>query len=98
MESGLPNLLTIAVGCVVMLRCNLWTEQGLVNGSIGTVEQIIFRKGKLPPEDIPEIILVKFPNYTGPTTNGLVPIKRLTRYFTKKQINYTRTQLLLALL
>ena len=67
LEQGLINEFTVCEGCEVMLRCNLFTEAGLVNGAIGTVEKIIFRKGDKPPEDVPEVILVRVPDYKGPT-------------------------------
>lgn len=47
-----------------MLTLNLWTEAGLVNGSIGTVKKLIYQKGQ-PPSALP-IALVDFPDYTGP--------------------------------
>ena len=48
----------------VMLRINLLTEFGLVNGSQGTIKDIIYEKGS-SPEDMPKVIIVEFPDYTG---------------------------------
>ena len=93
LEQGLINELTICEGCKVMLRCNLFTEAGLVNGAIGTVEKIIFRKGDKPPEDMPEVIMVRFPDYKGPTLeNGCVPIPLISKSWKDKNTVITRTQ------
>lgn len=48
-----------------MLRYNLWTEGGLVNGSIGTVKAIVYKDGVKPPQH-PAYILVEFDSYRGP--------------------------------
>lgn len=61
-----------------MLRANLWIEVGLVNGSMRTIEEILFEEGQ-SPLFLPSAVLIKFDDYTGPaiiTTNGkkLVPI------------------------
>ena len=54
-----------AVGAKVMLRVNLCTDFGLVNGSIGTIKDIIYEEGKGSPE-LPKAIIVDFPGYNGP--------------------------------
>ena len=38
---------------------------GLVNGSRGTVEKILFRPTSDPKHDLPAAILIRFPGYTG---------------------------------
>ena len=92
-EQGLINHLTVCEGCTVMLRCNLFTEAGLVNGAIGIVEKIIFKKCCKPPDDVPEIILVKFRNYNGPTLDdGCVPISLVTKSWRDDGTIVTRTQ------
>lgn len=64
-SSGIPDILQIAVGCRVMPRRNLWTEGGLVNGSIGTVRAIVYDNKHEPPKH-PAYILVEFDSYAGP--------------------------------
>ena len=81
----------IGLGGRVMLTSNLSVEAGLANGSIGIVEQVIELLGDdgNPKDDNnpinshnPDIILVRFPNYTGktfsPNDSTLVPIFRHT--------------------
>ena len=45
-------------GARVMLTANIWTEAGLVNGSMGTIQDIIF-EGQGPPS-LPAAVLIKF--------------------------------------
>ena len=55
-----------------MLTANLWTEKGLVNGSLGTVENIIFENG---PPSLPTVVFVKFDKYNEPTITNLGRVK-----------------------
>lgn len=79
---GLEPQLLLAKGARVMLTANLWTKGGLVNGSMGTVHDIMF-KNQGPPS-LPAAVFVKFDTYEGLTiisTEGdnvvpIVPIKR----------------------
>ena len=61
---GLEPVLYLARGARVMLRVNLFTPKGLVNGSIGTVKDIIYDNGK-GPDSLPKCVVVEFENYTG---------------------------------
>ena len=49
LAKGLEAQLLLARGARVMLRTNLWTEAGLVNGSVGTVQEIVFEENQYPP-------------------------------------------------
>jgi len=84
--SGLLSELYLGVGTRVMLRSNLWVNKSLVNGSMGTVTDLLYEEGKSSPDDSPTIIMVKFDGYKGPGIGpeNLVPIGRVTRYWTKK--------------
>ncbi len=66
-----------------MLTVNLQTEIGLVNGSMGTVQDIIFQEDQGPPS-LPIAVLISFDNYNGPTIPNLegksvVPIAPIRR-------------------
>jgi hypothetical protein len=65
---GLEPHLYLSKGARVMSTSNGWKKAGLVNGAIGTVHEIIYDKGKGPP-DMPVAILVSFPSsvFRGPS-------------------------------
>ncbi|RGB21955.1 hypothetical protein C1646_776928 [Rhizophagus diaphanus] len=46
---GLEAQLLLVRGSCVMLTANLWIETGLVNGSMGTVKDILFKEDQRPP-------------------------------------------------
>ena len=48
-----------------MLTANLWTEAGLVNGSMGTVKDILFEDDG--PPALLTAVFIKFDKYNGPT-------------------------------
>jgi hypothetical protein len=47
-----------------MLISNLWTERGLVNGSMGTVFDLSWDPGLDPFSAFPTVLLIKFDNYS----------------------------------
>ncbi|KAG5959457.1 hypothetical protein E4U58_004979 [Claviceps cyperi] len=72
MAGGLSQVLPICIGARVMLTTNLWIEKGLVNGSVGTVEDVAcdFRIQNRPCDEPhkrpPAVLMVRFDSYTGP--------------------------------
>lgn len=75
-----------------MLRTNLWVDGGLVNGSLGTVQAIVFREGSGPPEH-PLYILAEFDSFKGPFVyERTFPIVCITRSWTGRGIKCNRRQ------
>jgi len=100
---NLQAVFTAAIGSKVMLTRNIWTERGLVNGSIGTVHDIIWAPGiENPRVQPPEAFLIHFDGYNGPALceregKKLVPIFRLTTEWNNGSVVCHRTQFPLVL-
>jgi ATP-dependent DNA helicase PIF1 len=75
---GLEPHLCICLGARVMLTDNIWVENGLVNGSMGTVRDIVWNEGQDPIKDMPTAIMVEVNDYDGPKFLGTnyIPIFR----------------------
>ncbi|RFU26990.1 Nucleoside-triphosphate phosphatase, partial [Scytalidium lignicola] len=83
-EAGnLHNELLLCIEARVMLTENLWTENSLVNGAIGTIQDIQWTVTTVDfRKEPPFVILVEFDKYSGPSLEGnSVPIFRSTREF-----------------
>ena len=65
LAKGLAPYLLLSRGSRVMLRTNLWTEAGLVNSSVSTIQEVIFEENQ-EPLSLPIAIMVEFDNYSGP--------------------------------
>ena len=64
---NLDNTLILYKDAKVILSWNLYTEEGLVNGSIGTVYSILWDNSVTDPKTMPAIIMVDF-SYSGPAS------------------------------
>jgi ATP-dependent DNA helicase PIF1 len=94
---GLERILYLAKGARVVVKSNLWVEAGLVNGTLGTVVDIVYAIGKSSPKDLPDVVMVRFDHYRGPTLNGLFPVPVIERNWMTKNKFCTRTQIPLSL-
>jgi hypothetical protein len=67
-KNDAPENVLLCVGSKVSLENrNFFPSWGLHNGACGTVEEIIFRKGTNPNQkQLPQYIVVNFPQYCGP--------------------------------
>ncbi|KAK3909851.1 ATP-dependent DNA helicase PIF6 [Frankliniella fusca] len=93
---NLQNILELAIGSRVMLRSNLWTVGGLVNGCVGYVTDIVYCDAI--DLDFPSFIMVKFDSYYGPTLeDGFIPITRIMKSWSVSNIYCTRYQFPLTL-
>ena len=64
---GLEPKVFLSIGARVMLTRNLWNDQGLCNGSMGVVKDIVYQEGDSPP-NLPIAVIVQFDSfYTGPS-------------------------------
>ncbi|KIX03299.1 uncharacterized protein Z518_06851 [Rhinocladiella mackenziei CBS 650.93] len=97
-EAGnLQTAIPLSMDCRIMLTENIWTERGLVNGSLGTVEDIIWKADANWRKDPPFAILVHFDGYERPSLgdaggHSLVPIIRSRRDFYYGAVSCSRTQ------
>ena len=72
-SSGLEALICLVRGARIMLTSNLWTDAGLVNRAMGTVQAICYQSGGSP--SLPVAVMLRFDKYWGPTLHdGSVPI------------------------
>ncbi len=101
---GVNSSIELAVGARVMLRRNLSTQRGLVNGSMGTVTGFkwpLLHRNQLTVGQLPEYVLIKFDDENiarmhGPTEkeNDSIKIKpSIVRFPGKKDVHVSRVML-----
>jgi len=75
-----PKSTLICVGARVSIRNkNFNPRWGLFNGGVGTVLEIVFKKGESPNEGhLPSYVIVDFPGYCGPAWDSNNPTVRVT--------------------
>ena len=90
---GLEPQLCICLGARVMLTDNIWVENGLVNGTMGTVRDAVWNEGQDATKDMPMAIMVEVDDYDGPKFPGTnyIPIFPVTRRFEYKKRDCSRT-------
>lgn len=82
----LEYILALAVGCRVMTRQNLSTEDGLLNGTSDIVRNILYMTDVASShlEMLPVCVLVEFQRYRGPKLyDAVVPIASVLVCFQK---------------
>ncbi|KAK3925970.1 LOW QUALITY PROTEIN: ATP-dependent DNA helicase pfh1 [Frankliniella fusca] len=97
---GLEQSLYAAEGAKIMLRNNLWTERGLVNGACGTIKHILYEEESNPETDMPSILICHFESYKGPYIDDeqkTVPITPVTKHFKYLDADCSRTQFPIAI-
>ncbi|KAL2462147.1 ATP-dependent DNA helicase [Abeliophyllum distichum] len=94
---GLEKSLCISVGARVMLRANLATHNGLVNGAMGTVVDIVYAVHCKSPFDSPLAVMVDFDNYRGTSFregSNIIPIPPITsNWKASNETSCQRTQI-----
>ena len=85
----------VCIGAKVMLTTKFWSEAGLANGSVGTIQNISWDIVS-DISSMPSVILVKFDGYTGPAFpdcgDRIIPIYPVNRQFDFKGMNCSQTQ------
>ena len=98
LAEGLQMELKLIRGAKVMITRNLWTDQGLTNGSMGEVVDFGFSANDNPGSDLPSVIMVACPSYRGPTEwhtaigIPIVPITPVTATWEAATGTCSRTQ------
>ncbi|KAI3947062.1 hypothetical protein MKW92_023784 [Papaver armeniacum] len=95
---GLQKIVLLSKESRVMLRKNICTKFGLVNGSTGTVVDVVYEDGKKPPTHMPIAVMVRFDKYTGPqlyeepNVNVIPIVPAITNWISSSGVTCQRKQ------
>lgn len=84
-DTGLANQLLFSKGSRILITRNRWASLGLVNGTMGTIFDIVWDDGvKDPFATMPAVILVVvLDNYGGPASMNIAGVNAVPVIFTK---------------
>ena len=93
---GLYPELFVSKGCRLMITSNLLTPFGLVNGTLGTLYDVVWRPDDNPLTTLPCLLLFKPDKYTGPSLfmdggQPVIPILPIQREWEHGLVTYSRT-------
>jgi ATP-dependent exoDNAse (exonuclease V) alpha subunit len=98
-DEDISDTLALYVGAKVILVKNLGVKKGLTNGCMGTVRELLWRKGEDPAIDQPHGVMVVFDDHTCPPApdapgkrSRWVSIFPVTSYYDSHEDECTRTQ------
>ena len=84
-DEKLASKILLCIDQHVILTSNLWVGTGLMNGSLGTIHELVYAPTTKPPE-LPLFVVVDFLHYKGPPWDPsnpkfvpIPPIKRGSR-------------------
>ena len=82
-SGGLPGLMYLCRNAKVTLTVSLSVHHGLFNRDPGKIVDVIYLNGKRPKTDLPDVVMIDFDTYTGPsfidTKPKIVPIVPVER-------------------
>ncbi|KAI3894970.1 hypothetical protein MKX03_027990, partial [Papaver bracteatum] len=100
---GVQKIVLLSKESRVMLRKNICTQFGYVNGSTGTVVDVVYENDKNPPTHMPIAIMERFDKYSGPqlyedsNVNVIPIVPAITNWISSSGVTCQRKQFFLIL-